>query len=314
MYERNFMTTDYGIMPSYLDELRSRELVGGGFPNRAEGEFRPDATAWSILALSAIGKWPEIHERGRARLSDNQLQDGRVSLSREHPEAYWPTPLAILAWHGSRGHRESQFLAIQFLLSASGRHFVSGPDAPLSHDTSLRGWPWISGSHSMIEPTALSVIALKASGYGEHDRTREAIRMLLDRQLLQGGWNYGNTLVYGQELYPQPGYTGLALCALAGTVSKEEVSKSLDYLKIMLPSVRTPFSLGWALLGLRAWGIRLPNYRPWILDSLTRQEKFGAYDTPNLSLLLLAFSPKAEIVWSANRKNPDASSDKDSKG
>jgi hypothetical protein len=45
-----------------------------------------------------------------------------------------------------------------------------------------------------------------------------------------------------------------------------------------------------------------------------RQEKYGAYDTSNLSILLLAFSPKAEIVWSAKRKNPDPSSDKDSKG
>ncbi len=308
------MNTDYRIMSSYLDELRSRELVGGGFPNRPEGGFRPDATAWSILALSALGKWPEINERGRNRLSDNQLPDGRVSLSREHPEAYWPTPLAILAWHGSRGHRESQHLATQFLLSTSGRSFVSGPDAPVSHDTSLRGWSWISGTHPMIEPTALSVIALKGSGYGEHDRTREAIRMLLDRQLRQGGWNYGNTLVYGQELYPQPGNTGLALCALAETVPKKEVSKSLEYLNTMVQSVRTPLSLGWALLGLRAWGIRPPEYRSWIIKSLRRQETYGVYDTANLSILLSVFSPKAQIGWDIDRKKPDAFSDKDEGG
>ena len=308
------MTTDPRFIPSCLDELRKRELAGGGVSDRPGGRFRPDATAWSILALSAAGKWPDMNERGRSRLSDHQLPDGRVSLSRDHPEAYWPTPLAAIAWHGSPRHRESQVLATRFLLSTAGRHFESGPDAAVSHDTSLRGWAWISGTHSMIEPTAQSVIALKVSGHGEHDRTREAIRMVLDRQLPHGGWNYGNTLVYGQELYPQPGYTGVALCALAGTVPEKEVSKSLEYLRMKAPGLRTPFSLGWALLGLRAWGVRSPDHRAWILDTLKRQEKYGPYDTSNLSILLFALSPKAEILWSANRKNPNPASERDGKG
>jgi hypothetical protein len=308
------MMNDPRVIPSCLDELRNRELHGGGVSNRPGGGFRPDATAWSILALSAVGKWPDMIERCRSRLSDHQLPDGRVSLSRDHPEAYWPTPLAAIAWHGSPRHRESQALAIQFLLSTSGRHFEVGPDAAVSHDTSIRGWAWISETHSMIEPTALSVMALTVSGHGKHDRAREAVRMVLDRQLPKGGWNYGNTLVYGQELYPQPGYTGLALCALAGKVPKEHVLNSLKYLNTVVPAVRTPFSLGWTLLGLRAWGIRSPKYRPWILGSLKRQDTYGTYDTSNLSILLLAFSPKADILWSANRKNPKAYSGKDSEG
>jgi hypothetical protein len=36
------------------------------------------------MTPAANGKWDEIIERGRTRLSDNQLPDGRVIPSREH--------------------------------------------------------------------------------------------------------------------------------------------------------------------------------------------------------------------------------------
>ena len=39
--------------------------------------------------------------------------------------------------------------------------------------------------------------------------------MIIDRALPHGGWNYGNKVVFGHELRPQPGPTGMALLALA---------------------------------------------------------------------------------------------------
>jgi hypothetical protein len=50
------------------------------------------------------------------------------------------------------------------------------------------------------------------------------------------------------------------------------------------------------------------------MESLRRQETYGVYDTTNLSILLLAFSSTAEIVWDVDRKIPDSSSDKDDRG
>ena len=41
-------------------------------------------------------------------------------------------------------------------------------------------------------------------------RIREAVRLLWDRQLPHGGWNYGNTVVLKQELRPHLLPTGLA--------------------------------------------------------------------------------------------------------
>ena len=140
----------------------------------------------------------------------------------------------------------------------------------------------------MVEPTALGILALVSNGLRTHARTREAVRMLMDRQLPGGGWNYGNTIAYGQELYPQPGNTGMALNAVAGFVPLEEVRNSLSYLENRVEKIRTPLSLGWALLGLGAWARRPDKARRWISDCLNRQDQVGPYNGSDLSLLLIS--------------------------
>jgi hypothetical protein len=280
-------------MKTLLELLRQRTQPDGGFSNLAGGEYRVDATAWAILALSAAGVAKDLIGSARVSLADRQQGDGRVCISADHPESFWPTPLAVLAWHGSPSHREPQSRAVRFLLATAGTHWEKKADSPITHDTAIRGWPWIADTHSMVEPTSLSLLALRVTGQGGHERAREAVRMLMDRRLPKGGWNYGNTLVYGQELYPQVENTGLALCALAGDVPLEEVRSSLEYLDASIQSLRTPLSLGWGILGLGAWGRRPVRARDWIMESLKRQEKYGPYDTTLLSLLVLAFHARA---------------------
>ena len=111
----------------------------------------------------------------------------------------------------------------------------------------------------------------------------------MDRQLSHGGWNYGNTVVFDQELRPMPGNTGMALNALSGRVAEEEVTRSLDYLKFQINMFRTPLSLGWGLLGLGAWGKRPDHAEKRILESLNLQKRYGNYDTSLLAILILSF-------------------------
>jgi len=281
---------------SALELLQQRARRDGGFSNLEGGEYRTDATAWAILALNAAGVKPDWIERARARLAISQQSDGRVCISTDHLEAFWPTPLAVLAWHGSPAYREPQSRAVHFLLATTGRHWVKGSDSPLAHDPSVQGWPWIAETHSMVEPTSLCLLALRVAGQGRHERAREAVRMLMDRQIPKGGWNYGNTAVYGQELHPQFENTGLALNALAGHAPREIVRPSLDYLGSSIQRLRTPLSLGWGLLGLGAWGNRPVQARTWVVESLKRQEKHGPYDTTLLSLLILAFLARGGLA------------------
>jgi len=272
------------------DALSRRALSDGGLVDRPGGQFRVDATSWGGLLLRAAGGAQEMLERLRARLVHEQGQDGRVSVQRDHPDSYWPTALAILVWQDSPPSQAAQQRAIHFLLESSGNHFRRRAEDPPAHDTLLKGWPWVAGTHSWIEPTVLSVLALQMAGHGQHDRVREAIRMILDRQLPHGGWNYGNTLVFGRELHPMPESTGAALAGVAGQVEQGTVARSLDYLQGEVDRSRTPISLGWGLLGLAAWGRWPSNGTALVERCLVNQSRYGEYDTSALCLLLLGAS------------------------
>ena len=275
------------ILDSMIAEIKRRMLPEGGLSEHTGGDYRPDATAWAVLAFKAYRKDAEIVQNLQTRLAAEQLYDGRVCISIKHPDAFWPTSLEILAWHGSANHINNQTRAVNFLLNTSGRHWERRPDSPVANDTSLKGWPWIENTFSWVEPTALALIALRACGYEKHPRAIEAVTLLLDRQLSKGGWNYGNTKVYGKELHPMPGTTGIALQAIAGLVSKERIEKSLIYLKTEVEKLYTPFALGWSLLGLSAWNERPDDAQALILSSLERQKRYGPYSTSLLSLLII---------------------------
>ena len=270
--------------------LRQRALDKGGFANTDNSNYRSDATAWAILALVAAGddNDKELLSLARTRLAASQLSDGRVSLSPEHPEIYWPTPLAILAWHQSPAHQDRLSQAANFLLNNSGTHWQTKAEDAVQHDHSLRGWPWVEATYSWVAPTALGIIALKTAGYGNQPRVLEAQRLLLDRECLHGGWNYGNRSVFGAELRPMPEDTGMALDALQDSTSKSSLERSLAYLKSAVKSLRTPIALAWSLLGLGAWGERPAAAAALLSECWQRQERYGVYDTTALSLLILA--------------------------
>jgi hypothetical protein len=159
----------------------------------------------------------------------------------------------------------------------------------MGHDTAIKGWPWIENTHSWIEPTSLSILALKDCGHGKHERVIEAVKMLTDRQLPDGGWNYGNTTVFEKKLLPFPESTGHALCALAGSVEPADVRGSIDYLSREAGRVRTPLSLSWSIFGLTAWSNRPSQVQDWVLQSLALQQKYGDYDTALLSQLIICY-------------------------
>jgi|KBSMisStandDraft_5_1062788.scaffolds.fasta_scaffold12701_2 hypothetical protein len=269
------------------EELSRRSLPKGGITDLPGQEFRTDATAWGILAFGAAGEDSENLERHRGRLVQEQDKAGRLCIDQQHPDSYWPTALAILAWQSSASSHEAQNRAIRFLIDTTGLHRPRQWFDAAGHDPLLKGWPWIDGTHSWIEPTALNVLSLKATGHAQHERVLEAIRMILDRQLPHGGWNYGSTYVFGKEHLPMPESTGAALAGLAGMVGQEKVARSLAYLQGETDRLRTPISLGWTLLGLAAWELWPSNGLALVERCLANQSRYGVYDTSALCLLLV---------------------------
>ncbi|MEJ5357995.1 MAG: hypothetical protein WHT06_04920 [Desulfobacterales bacterium] len=273
-----------------------RTEAAGGFAQTDRGGPRPDATAWAVLALKAAGEPQSTLAQACRFLSRFQLADGRVVFSGESKAAWWPTPLAALAWGAVPGFEGEKGLALGFLLKTGGRRFQKKEDSPTGHDTAIRGWSWIEETHSRVEPTALSVLALRAGGKGGRPRVAEAAAMLMNRRLPGGGWNYGNTTVFGQELLPMPDSTGLALAALSGMAGRAAVEKSLGYAQARLRETDAPFSLFWLACGLAAWGIDPPDLTGRILDCLALPKRRGPYETTLLSMLLLAYACRGKVV------------------
>src|SRR5262249_9989037 len=128
------------------------------------------------------------------------------------------TAYSLLLWTILEHHTNPRRRAATWLLAEKGQPIPSeaaSEGSIVGHDPSLIGWPWIDGTHSWMEPTALAILALGREGLAAHARVAEGVRLLYDRALPHGGWNYGNRSVFGRELRPQPGPTGLALLALA---------------------------------------------------------------------------------------------------
>ena len=66
-------------------------------------------------------------------------------------------------------------------------------------------------------------------------------------------------------LRAQPGPSGLALLALAAHGDDSpECRRGIDYLRQALRDVRAGVSLGWGVLGLRAWDACPPEPRTWL--------------------------------------------------
>ncbi len=255
-------------------------------------------------ALACLGLWTsrsdpsspargESIERGADWLESLQNTDGSLGISPTLPTPCWSTPYAILVWNILKVHDRARKRAVAWLLAHRGSPVAVEAaylGSVVGHDPNLIGWPWIEGTHSWLEPTAMAILALERESLGDHPRVIEGIGVILNRALAQGGWNYGNTSVFGRQLRPQPGPTGLALLALAAHASKNRprsVDPAIAYLVRTLPEVRAPISLAWGVLGLRAWNASPPAAEEWLSESYALYS--GRRDvTTGLSLLLLA--------------------------
>ena len=280
--------TEHAEIDFCIKQINERRLSTGGFSENLHGLYRPDSTAWAVLALARNGDPVSYTDSGRSILATSQLKDGRIALPGS-PDAFWPTTIAVLAWHGASQFDQARDRALKFLIETNGTYWRYNPKSPLGHDTSIKGWAWNGGMHSFVDPTAMALLALEITGHSEHERFRDGLNLLMNRQLPHGGWNYGNTFVYGKELRPFVDATGMALTALAGHVSKEKVSVSLRYMQMEVEHSRTPLSLAWALFALGAWGEFPPDGLAWIEETLKKQTKYGPYGTTLLSILALAY-------------------------
>ncbi len=261
-----------GVEPSVLSSLG---LIASG----------DRATAASDLASAGVtAEWMAVIQRS----------DGSLPVVAEIETPAWTTPYAILLWNAVGGHEEPRIRARGFLLNLQGQSLPRDELTAkvIGHDPTVRGWPWVASTHSWVEPTALAALALCRDGLHSHGRVRAGIHLILNRSLQSGGWNYGNPAVLGRALRAQPGPSGLALLALkAHGEETPECRRGIDYLRQALRDVRAGASLGWGVLGLRAWDACPREAATWLGESY-RMHGSRPDAVVSLALLLLAASER----------------------
>ena len=228
-----------------LRTISGRSVPGGGFSEQPGAPFRVDATAWAILALKM--PWAPIRilwNRQDQGLRPNSSSDGRVCLSqgpapRHSGRQPWPF------WHGmgrafiggirNRGHSFSASHA----KACDSRKMQNSGITTL--DTSISGDGLGSKIHSpgLNRRPCLSWL-LSLSGYGTHERVREAVRLLMDRQLPSGGWNYRKHHRIRAGNIPPARKHGHGTLGTGRTGGKKEIERSLDYLKSQAAFVPHP--------------------------------------------------------------------------
>ena len=240
----------------WIDDILDALTATTGWGYHAGAPTATEPVALAALALVAHGR----HDAARPLtdwLTKHRNSDGSLGVTAAQNSPCWPTSLAMLAWLAADRaskqpvHAEMIRAAADWTLAIQGVPVDAGKE--MGHDSSLIGWPWVETTHSWIEPTAQHVLALKAVGMSAHARTREAVRLLVDRLLAEGGCNYGNTIVLGQTLRPHLQPTGVCLLALADEPDADgRIGKSIEYLLRALNQRTATASLCYGLIGLAA--------------------------------------------------------------
>lgn len=189
------------IWTTIASRLREAQNTDGGFGPRAGLPSEPEPTALATIALDDAG--------GRVWLGEHQVSDGSVPFDAATVVNDSATAFAAIAF----GAGERRERALDHLEATPAQLAGSTSDAP--HDPSFHGWAWTEGTFGWVDPTARAVLALRLfrPGVAAID---DGIGVLADRETAGGGWNYGNSVAFGDDLRPYAQTTAAAMVALQG--------------------------------------------------------------------------------------------------
>ncbi len=218
-----------GMAASRLNWLLGAQNPDGGWGYSQGKASWLEPTAYALRALGAWAMLDRMVPSGRrAQRYIDRLQraDGGWQASALVFESHWSGAL-WLGLEGASRERHARWLAgLRWLVAEKGmdggwiRRVAArlDPEA-VEQDMALRGWPWLAGTNSWVEPTCHAMLALSRDSLavdmpGRAARLEEGRRLLLDRRCRDGGWNYGNRRVRGHDLPSYPQTTALALLTL----------------------------------------------------------------------------------------------------
>jgi hypothetical protein len=225
--------------------LSSRNADGGWgyYPGKSS---RIEPTAWALLALN----------ESPAPLKDWRLEGSwRVDVAGAPINYAFQALTGLVLLQHAEFARDASAIA-RSLLDIKGVSFDQ-TDA-IRQDNSLQAWPWIDGTFSWVEPTALALLLIKKCRSGLPGSAAERIavgeRMLIDRVCTGGGWNYGGSNVFGQDLFPYVPTTAWGVLALQDRPREPAFVRSVGRLHQDATTEPTAQALALTMIALQVAG------------------------------------------------------------
>jgi hypothetical protein len=242
-----------------LDALRRIQNPDGGWVYFPGKQSWLEPTAYAALALHG----EPAANRAWDLLKSWQTAEGSWRPSADVQIASWGTALCITI-ASARGEFGDPFRkGVEWLLKSEGSESNLFSQAAskiglmkVDRNLSLTGWPWKPNTSSWVEPTAHSIVALKlASQKMPSEKLQSRVRMgesqILDVRCQDGGWNYGNRMVWDVNLPSYPETTALALVGLQG---RAEAAPAIEGAGKLVGSTQSPLANAWLTIALRLHG------------------------------------------------------------
>jgi hypothetical protein len=284
-----------------IELLLGAQNEDGGWGAVKGKRSNTESTSFVLMALKSLEGNPFDRQTtaGLKWLLQRQKDDGSWSLNDASKQSSWTTPIAALALLSFQDQREHALRAAKWILTQEGRKpgWVATLLFRLSLlkkitelDPYLSGWSWTAGAFSWVEPTSYSLMTLKKlkrslDGTNCEERIRQGEMLIYDRMCENGGWNYGNSRVLGEALWPYPDVTAVALIALQDQAMSETNQKSLRALDAMLREAGSGTALGWGILCLTLYKQDVQEWKKILVKNFEKTRFLGEIKAVALALL-----------------------------
>jgi len=263
----------------------------GGVPYSPANPSFSEPTLLMILAFIAANLKQEAQPLVQWILN-NRNPNGSIGLSRTFAnEGLWLTPLLAITMH-HLGLKPEGDAAIEFILNFRSLRVDASPDNDV--DTSLVGWPWVSQTFGWVEPTAWALLALEQAGKGDHPRAIEGRRLLENRCIREGGWNYGNKVVFNHTLMPFWDTTALTLLAI-GDHNRALSDKNLDLLEKSLSEIHSMLSAALVCLCFARFKRQTDKLHE-LISSILQKQSDSDLNLAHTALGIIALSGKRVLT------------------